>query len=415
MTTSNRKCRSCWSAIQSETGFQSYVEYLENYQETHPHCGSILAQVSKQNEGRIWGHLKTDSCTIIDILRGNDKDIHTTAVGYDHFILGIKNIVESIRHPPQDAIFRVVLWWTYDSPQFSEDFLNACGLGLRLDPRFFEALQELKEIDVPKDVRMTATRGLRPSFTVLGNQAATVTRDYIPGKANAPPILLVVGWGNNGGRNGKAISDNIQQLEFHDFPLEWMPSFSQASKADPELYGYHHKNARRHYTVEAYVTVLGELLEQLSDELLEDVDLEVVTLMPLMYLDALHLQLKSRSLRQKLRLDLDKEEAILLQRLRDQQFWLRRHVEDSEANIIHFWEYCFPYPPRVSWSRYKVSHKKGLLAIKRFWKHAVNEARAVDVEMRDNMQLRLGNLSLIESKRSIELSNSQIQEAKRSG
>ncbi|KAM0803805.1 hypothetical protein BDR22DRAFT_697815 [Usnea florida] len=43
---------------------------------------------------------------------------------------------------------------------------------------------------------------------------------------------------------------------------------------------------------------------------------------------------------------------------------------------------------------------------------AVSEARAVEAEARDHMQLQIGNLSIEESRKSIQLSNQQMSEAK---
>lgn len=46
-------------------------------------------------------------------------------------------------------------------------------------------------------------------------------------------------------------------------------------------------------------------------------------------------------------------------------------------------------------------------------KHVIDEARRLESEMRDHLQLQVGNLSLEESRKSIELSNFQVQEGKR--
>lgn len=51
------------------------------------------------------------------------------------------------------------------------------------------------------------------------------------------------------------------------------------------------------------------------------------------------------------------------------------------------------------------------LIIEQYWKDAVNSAHRLELEIRDYMQL-VGGLSINESRKSIELSNVQIQEGK---
>ena len=53
------------------------------------------------------------------------------------------------------------------------------------------------------------------------------------------------------------------------------------------------------------------------------------------------------------------------------------------------------------------------LKIKRETSQIHNEARHLDTEVRDYLQLIVGSLSLEESRKSIELSNHQLQEGKR--
>lgn len=89
------------------------------------------------------------------------------------------------------------------------------------------------------------------------------------------------------------------------------------------------------------------------------------------------------------------------------RFWLRRRLEDLEES-----RNCF--------AKYVRSHNaaewlKGDTWLSQYEaiREAVIEARAKEAEARDEMKFQIGNLSILESKKSIHLSNRQMEEAKR--
>ena len=94
-------------------------------------------------------------------------------------------------------------------------------------------------------------------------------------------------------------------------------------------------------------------------------------------------------------------------KLHQDRFWLRRSVEDSEDGVIHFERYI-----SVEDTNY-LPKSAAYLSIKQEIGQINNEARRLDAEVRDYLQLVVGNLSLEESRKSIELSNHQILEGKR--
>ena len=412
VTSATDRCTSCWDSIKFETGFASYAEFLDNYNAWFGQCEQVASVLRLERDSST-----TDICAIVNLSESNIARIEIETVEMVQLNqpgrIDTVRVLESLRHPPESARFRVVLWWTGTSFGLSRDFLDVCGLGLRLDPRFFEALQDLKGPRSEKYDKVKATRALHSKFTVLGNQVATVARNYMPESANAPPVLVVAGWGDNGGMNGKGISV-VDSIDLSSLPLHEGPSFSK-----PGLPRYPNHNlypiprGYQHYTVEAFIKILIKLLGQRSGGADDDVDLQVLTLMPLIYLDALHMQAKSRSLRRGLQSNIDNMGSRDFQNFKDQRFWLRRHVEDSEASINHLLRYCCSQQPIRNLPPEDVLRENGFLAVVEFYHDAVNEAHTLDLEIRDNMQLRTGELSLLETKRSIELSNSQIQEARR--
>ena len=94
-------------------------------------------------------------------------------------------------------------------------------------------------------------------------------------------------------------------------------------------------------------------------------------------------------------------------KLHHERFWLRRSVENSEDEMRHFERYFSAEDANY------LPNSSAYLRIKQETDQIHNEARRLDAEVRDYLQLEVGNLSLEESRKSIELSNHQIQEGKR--
>ena len=94
-------------------------------------------------------------------------------------------------------------------------------------------------------------------------------------------------------------------------------------------------------------------------------------------------------------------------KLHHERFWLRRSVEGSEDELSHFERYLSAEDANY------LSDSSAYLRIKQETDQIHAEARRLDTEVRDYLQLVVGNLSLEESRKSIELSNHQIQEGKR--
>lgn len=76
----------------------------------------------------------------------------------------------------------------------TSELLDVCGLGLKIGPRFFEALYDKADRRTMEHPRRRVLGPFHQSYTVVGNQITTMANDYISGHENAPPVLLIVGW-----------------------------------------------------------------------------------------------------------------------------------------------------------------------------------------------------------------------------
>ena len=93
--------------------------------------------------------------------------------------------------------------------------------------------------------------------------------------------------------------------------------------------------------------------------------------------------------------------------LDEQRFWLRRTLEGLEESRI-----CFVKLVRLQ-NAAKWLEEQPWMSQEEEIIEAINEGRAKEAEARDYMQLEIGNLSILESRKSIQLSSQQMSEAKR--
>lgn len=193
-----------WAEIRAETGYSSYSEYLEKSGQGYlyfpfyrPYDGYVHPGYPPQSNNEQF------MCSVIDLSRDEMSAISIRSQDY----LGATNceetatkVLEDLRQPPQTACLRVVLWWGNEKNLIPTELLNVCGLGLKIHPRFFGALSDRAD---KGSLQGLCQRGLvqpflpgnpSPNYTIIGNHISTTARDYITGKVDAPPVLLIVGW-----------------------------------------------------------------------------------------------------------------------------------------------------------------------------------------------------------------------------
>ena len=238
------------------------------------------------------------------------------------------------------------------------------------------------------------SRPFKPIYTALGTQISTVARDYLVYQADPPPVLLIVGWDNDNWDNKDFVPADINDeasvrmptkiaSEIPDFPIS---TFSTRSLT--------------------YQKVLDHLLEQVDGPQMSDNEPVCLSSFPMIHLDTLHVLAKVRSLRR---------DAVTSKSTRYENYdWLessrsalRCHIGDSEGclkNIVRFVK---------AHNGSTLLARREYLRIEELWDDAIKEARLVEAEARDILQLATSQLSLEESKRSITLSNLQIEESRR--
>ena len=310
-------------------------------------------------------------------------------------------MLETIRHPPQNVCLRVVLWWlTWNTLTGDEnsDLLDVCGLGLKIDHRFFEAIvdrgdqKSVEELIGRKMVHSALpTSPFQPTYTVVGTQIATVARQYLSHQADPPPVLLIVGWDDNKWDYETLEPGDVVDAKFIRSSTELRLASSRGSSPRS---GTYHK-------------ILDQLLEHPNGEGSTDKHLLTLSIFPMMHLDTLRIQAETRSIRRITVYQQGRRTEGLAIVLQDERFALRRHIEDSESshkNVARF---------AKSQDCGGLLTSREYLRFEELWGDAISEARLLESEVRDILQLQTGQSSLQESKKSIELSNYQIEESRR--
>lgn len=380
--------------LKAETGYGSYIEYLG------------------ANEGLRWpaldlwedlSHSETSksTCFVLDLSRGPNS--------HANVILRCRTsspaeILTSLRHPPAESSVQILLW---SVSGIDPDLISALGLGLKIDASFFEAVHgrvaapELQHRSSKGKTRLwTRGRGwhdgfhqcrhkqpFAPSYAEVGGNIVTMAVSHRPGQPHSVPIVLIAG----------------TNWRFH------ATAKTSYQPCDPPEWWQHEDD------IEGYARVLHWCLGKGNSETDNNTNLIFFALLPLVYMNAFRIHnqcdetrhvylkmLKSPSLADQ---DAQKERNRAISDLYQHRVLLRRLVEDAEdesEDLIRYmnWQGLTNWlPVYIEFvERYQRGHKL---------------AHRLEAEIRDCLQLQVGEMGLQESRKSIELSSLQIEESKR--
>ena len=406
-----------WEDLRAETGCSSYNEYLEK--SAQGHLLGPYQELETSNEEGIHSFM----CSVVNLSRNENSTITISSQDYHGEVNQgepakevATEVLQDLRQPPPTAYLRVVLWWSGwadDKHGRPNELLNVCGLGLKIHPRFFEAFIDRYSLDgvhgrglvqpsLPDDLS-------RPEYTIIGNQISTIARDYIIGRADTPPVLLIVGWNDSGDdyawyQESRNVFDPSMQHSDSCYP-------SDESHFQAPIVGKCVKNEApiprrsRYLRSRTYVKLLDQLLKENDSAVDGKEQLLILSTLPLMHFDTLHMHAIMRSLRCAYIRSI--EDTEYADDVKHRRTMLRRHIEDSEMSSKNFARYVH------SQERGDLLRRQEFMRIEELWRDALSQARLLETEVRDNLQLEASQLSLQESRKSIELSNHQIEENRR--
>ena len=392
--------------MQAETGFVSYIDFLRKH-----HPSSLIT--SYASEGRLGS--PSFKCSVVDFSRNSNS---TDVRGQDfrsHWLHDTNKatwVLEALRQPSATACLRLVLWWSRTPKWLSHQLLDVCGLGLGLEPSFFEAI--LERVAAPGISELQARQLFQPdgrsypNHIIAGDYIGTVVYNYVRNRENLPPVLLVVGWGQEREYLKDWISHGVPKPSIwhntwvSDKVLSPPPCTSaKTNEWDTQM----PPTCPQNHT-QIYVDCLHHVCRSIGYAELSKEDFIVLSMLPLMHLNTLEINIRTFFLRQSLMGGYaDKDHDMQL--TKTNRLLLRRYIVESQSS-------------HKSIHKFFQSHNAGHLLscegykeIKELWKDALREAQSIEEEVRDSLQLEASYLSLEESRQSIKLSNHQIEESRR--
>ena len=372
----------CWKEIREETGFTTYADYLDSSSSTfqqHHKLRNYLKSFA-QADVRWSGY-----CVVLDVYLDGSLSKVVAAENDDR---GLPSILETIRSPPSQSLARIVLFdpCVHRSQTVHPRSIDILGLGLRLRPELFEAY--LARRYQAKDFSLKLP--LDSKFGAIGRAVFTVADDYLPNSSPCPPVLVIM-------------DDFIFHSEAWSLarllPFEEQFSIDQMSR--DKYAGYTH----------LFETLLEIHRPQSPNPSLDLGEVVVLALIPL-----LRSQLS----------DLKKMFDYGIDRYAENKAWKNIEGVDAEreveglrfgirarARIVQQRANDFK---RYLWSRniHRLGENAAYIAVIEEAATCLQDAHDFEAELRDLLQLKVGSLSLEESRKSIQLSNLQIKESKRS-
>lgn len=366
-----------WKDIEAETGFASYADHLEFYRDVRPDFGDRLEESQKlpeelMIEGNDLNASYRPSIVIYDLSK---KENLPTSLSLRGYYRSGTELIQALREPPDDVCVQLVLW-TFWENSLDQEMTDALVLGLNLDAQFLGQVGTLTH-RVPRGRNRLVfhTSELR---SVVGNgTVATISQTSMSEVANVVPVLLVA-------------------IDSSPLNREQTPEtiLAEGDYGGPRIRG------------QLYARIVEQFIVQGQSPTPSKAFLFLAAVSPLLYIEGYRVQEGFNKL-QDIYGQLTQNGYKYLEKILDRErLKLRRNVEEAEDRVSQIFRYLGSKVD-VDWSK-----EPSYVSFRADWKNLVDGARRLESEVRDYMQLRVRNLSLEESRRSIELSNLQIRESK---
>lgn len=383
-----------WADLKAETGYDTYIKYLRAYMHRYKHVDELISDL-RHGLQLNWPHLKIPSlreCAIYNIYQiDNYCPIISLKCGSSS---GTK-ILSAIRQPSPAATVRIVLWEVRESVFRGFQPLDALGLGLRIQPRFFKAL--LADHTRMRPTQTFTERPLESELFAMDQYVVTTARNYLPANPDATPVILIA---RQGPEKLKFEEDFDEIVPFQRLPTDEPPK--PVIRPSPWML--------------QYVRLLESDFEKERECTGKFEDILLCSLTPLLHFNLSRIGKENDLMRREyLKLILPPEEGeteILdieerLGELFRMRSSLRRLIEDSEEKSENLQRAL------RSQMANKVRQNPSFTTTEDDLRRARLLALRWETEVRDYLQLQTGELARQESKKSIDLSNFQIEEAKR--
>ena len=409
-----------WDELEAETGFRTYEAYVDKHVGRWPQFGQFvgaLRRIREEDEpyGR-RGRIRSYPSRYHLFQAYESREINETESYMGAFGIGqATSLLKFIRSASEGAISRMIFIEVSGDEDLPGCFINALGLGLRLDPRFFMAFMTRKTVDrlspafgnstsawrsvfesSPLALSfMTEPRPLTPGFVGIGPFLLTYAKDYSSG-GHLPPVLLIIGYVND----DKRLSIDL------GLEMPGAPPFHYQSTEEHEM---------TWYWPQLMISRIKNRIKKTETEMMTQESFSLCWLFAFEYLQTCYLMTHYRRTRSEyLRLNLcegllsmDRPEQDTRLLLHHHWFYLRRSLEDAREGFKQFKELAAQILGE------SVPETHSLEDLHEKFASTIVDCTYLEMEIKDYLQLQVGELALEESKRSIKLSNSQMEEARR--
>ena len=401
-----------WRDVEAETGFSSYRAYVESLVDSEERFGMLTYCL--KNSNLIY---KSGDIFVFDIRKDvtsfNFSDLvppvtHRSSLGSQ---MGIRSkmstrLLQTLRSPPEDIPARILLWSLPLETAPHASIIDALGLSLDIHPSFFENLYQ------PTSYRSTLLP-TRSHQIVIGDTISTVARDYRR-ERHVPPVLVIAGRFDL--YCGFSSFDEKPDEAYHRILKEVI---NQEIGGDISLFRSAIDRISAHdlgsVPSNHYLKLLGKYFDK---DCYVDCEVDAILLiavLPLLRLEILRLRSQCGMINSVLRavhvgnprLISDANQGMRYNQLDRHRFWLRRRLEGLQESRDTFHSFARSqnaanWLETETWLNQDADIRETLAM-----------ARTKELEVRDYMQLQIGNLSISESRKSIQLSNQQMNEAKK--
>ena len=402
-----------WRDVKAETGYSSYRKYVDNLVCSEQRFGKLLDYLSTYHR---WDH--PGEIVVLDIQKDGTKVISLNAGHSSHGFQSetahkmSTRLLQNLRSPPEDIPIRIVFWSIPRDSYPHTRIIQALGLGLDMDPSFFESLIHMDLSLDEQSRRWFPARVI--SQVEIGDSIATVAQDYRR-ERHAPPVLVIAGF----------FDPKLGFIDDNELDKPYYRMFNEIMNREISGGTSLFRSAIDRVTPNDLASVPSNYyLKLLSKHVYKDcyVDSEVdalllIAMLPLLRLEILCLRGQLSTIESLLRhvqfdveyprLSSEELKAKRYNTLDKHRFWLRRRLEGLQESRDTFQNFARSHNA-ASWLETKI-----WLSQDADIQEVVAMARNRELEVRDYMQLQIGNLSISESRKSIQLSNQQMHEAKR--
>lgn len=391
-TSLSPKAQAALQSCRAETDFDSYYAFLDFHRSVVAELGILtrdldglpIPRESIQITGGVGSRVMNVSKDCYISLSAPHSDVHQT------------NIIEALCDPPSDAQLQIVIWSlsSHNHLLAQGDVIDFLGLHFSLDPPYFLTLRSL--FDEAGNLSSTGWQDRYiPTRTKIGNATTAVCRPR--DRTDGIPILLI------------SVVELVGSTETERKAFYPRPPLIRSRSWDSHL-----ASLQGLGSYQFYPQALTRLLESHKKTQVDFTNLLLICIFPCFQSQLVRLHslcgatrvvfdCHQRASTTEADHPYDPYEKVLDRN----RTWVRRRIceiEDEWSDLVRYMKLCLSWDPYQSPLFRDFGDEID---------HVIGEANRLENEIREYSQLRAGTLGLEESRRSIDLSNRQIEEAKR--